>query len=1268
MNITLDSDDKHYQKIELNSNDPIQSTHLISRDEVEIQLTNRKNLLTETTSTDDVNQTFSQPIIDHNWESRYYAGHLVVTCGSFVAYALKRQIGDDIVCVFYKQVDFRSVINPPFSGDIHDLAFSFSDDILLACVDQACHLRIYRIEKNIEPDELQHTLILFVDLQYANNQSLPTVSWCCFIPDNSDSEDNDAYTMMSVTRGSTVEVLNVANASQSWISDNMLTLNQIENGRLTYEDNTGNVTCVCFSPDGTALGTGTDKGEIKFFSINFEQPQTCRCLHVWIPHEGRPVSSLFFLDDHKNLTQDTQLWRYAVSGCDQNRELKVWSCTNWNCLQVLRFTTAFHPTSQLPMLKASIDLTSRFLVLSDIQRNSMYVLTIFQDADGNRAYFSSINAFTSFKSPALSFAITAADQINGKHTDFVTYGVRIYSIHAKSFKETLLVFKTNRFMTRNSVYYEEQNHSNQDDLIDDFRFEPYMLHLRNKDMSFPPVMANPIEPPVDHLMSLPPYSIDDLLTPNSSLTNITALQNGDTARSLLASHDGLTVNQPPPASSSSTAAAAAATIDPLHEFLLGNRTAFDDINGQQRRKTSSHGVHTSPLQTQRTAAVTTSPSNRLKPIGTTDIDSSSLIINGIPQIPYDLTDKEVADSMSCATNYPLVFEPVANSDSVDVDTVFIPIKTHDDNQPINSNQEPLSLPSNYGEDQLWSKQNTIKALKTSGRDDDDDYSDPTETSDKDDDSTADEEDLLHTRIKRRSGRSPNSSQLGLNTDSLHEIRQLTHLLTELRSHRNDLSTEPMTSATTQLYNEEKLEHCCQRLEQLSAKVDRLMNFESVGQGGTSRPSRPSPNAAPVEVLATNEPQTTLSDTHYDRLEAILIEKIQTYIQNAMTSVFEPYREMKDNLHKDLAAKLLATDNVIKQTITQIFRSKTMMDSLGHSVSQAIQSAMVASYRDTFNQIVIPSFEKAVTNMFQQTNDVFKRGTKEYLQEMIEYGRQQQRSLIQQREQMMSEIRKETTQLNKEFEKKNQDLANSLKVEITQHLTAGLTPIIRETARSILREEVTSTFREVLTAQKNEINTIFRQVATPKTPTSRTTTPVPATIAAATPPTVAHATTTSSSDMKQQQAIKLVRLGQYNQAFEYVLSASDLTLVTYLCESIRPNDLFSIQPCPLQTPVLLSLLQQLAVDLNTHQQLKYSYLKEALTSLDLSHPSVRGYAQNVLTELSKKLYAYIQTNSTSPMAAHFQILLRGSQGLLQKIVQQRATPIVHASPSAANTTK
>lgn len=52
----------------------------------------------------------------------------------------------------------------------------------------------------------RHTLILFVDLQYTNDLSPPIVSWCCFIPDSSDADYSDAYTMMSVTRGSDVSV------------------------------------------------------------------------------------------------------------------------------------------------------------------------------------------------------------------------------------------------------------------------------------------------------------------------------------------------------------------------------------------------------------------------------------------------------------------------------------------------------------------------------------------------------------------------------------------------------------------------------------------------------------------------------------------------------------------------------------------------------------------------------------------------------------------------------------------------------------------------------------------------------------------------------------------------------------------------------------------------------------------------------------------------------------------------------------------------------
>ena len=51
-----------------------------------------------------------------------------------------------------------------------------------------------------------------------------------------------------------------------------------------------------------------------------------------------------------------------------------------------------------------------------------------------------------------------------------------------------------------------------------------------------------------------------------------------------------------------------------------------------------------------------------------------------------------------------------------------------------------------------------------------------------------------------------------------------------------------------------------------------------------RPSRPSPSTAPIDVLTTNEPQVTLTDAHYDRLEAILVEKIQNYVQGGKTFI------------------------------------------------------------------------------------------------------------------------------------------------------------------------------------------------------------------------------------------------------------------------------------------------------------------------------------------------------------------------------------------------
>ena len=129
--------------------------------------------------------------------------------------------------------------------------------------------------------------------------------------------------------------------------------------------------------------------------------------------------------------------------------------------------------------------------------------------------------------------------------------------------------------------------------------------------------------------------------------------------------------------------------------------------------------------------------------------------------------------------------------------------------------------------------------------------------------------------------------------------------------------------------------------------------------------------------------------------------------------------------------------------------------------------------------------------------------------------------------------------------------------------------VRQSAQSVLQVETASVLRELLTAHRHDMNTSLRQALTVKPDSNRINTPAP-----------------SKMDVKQQHVAKLIQQGQWNQAFEWVLSAADLSLVLYLCQHVRPTELFAVQPCPLQIPVLLSLIQQLAADLTTHQELKY----------------------------------------------------------------------------------
>ena len=76
--------------------------------------------------------------------------------------------------------------------------------------------------------------------------------------------------------------------------------------------------------------------------------------------------------------------------------------------------------------------------------------------------------------------------------------------------------------------------------------------------------------------------------------------------------------------------------------------------------------------------------------------------------------------------------------------------------------------------------------------------------------------------------------------------------------------------------------------------------------------------------------------------------------------------------------------------------------------------------------------------------------------------------------------------------------------------------------------------------------------------------------------------------KEEEMTRLVGDQRFNSAFELALSTSDLKLVMYLCGQVNADFVFEKTPCPLSQPVLLSLIQQLSVELQDQLELKIKW--------------------------------------------------------------------------------
>ncbi|KAF7257429.1 hypothetical protein EG68_05708 [Paragonimus skrjabini miyazakii] len=313
------------------------------------------------------------------------------------------------------------------------MEFAAHHDPLLAVLDKSRTLHVFKIEdSDAEDDSLKVETLLVLrppDVQPGTDNQ--TLCWCPWVPNSSRALPllnsvpqtialpPDPSMLLSISCGSKVEILDVASASKllrfHFPQPLATELNAVESEAqatnehvigwnrnqlvsvladrlrtcVSYactEDHGNTVTALQISRDASCMASACLDGKVRVFSLFNEKDSISDILipvHVFSPHGGLPLYGMVFLDERDSDISRSTTWSSLLTGAQYNRELRLWSCANWSCIQTLRFCMSKpdpqHPELQdstapslIPNAKPSIimsfDWSKSLLVAADITR------------------------------------------------------------------------------------------------------------------------------------------------------------------------------------------------------------------------------------------------------------------------------------------------------------------------------------------------------------------------------------------------------------------------------------------------------------------------------------------------------------------------------------------------------------------------------------------------------------------------------------------------------------------------------------------------------------------------------------------------------------------------------------------------------------------------------------------------------------------------------------------------------------------------------------
>uniref|UniRef100_A0A3Q2QAW7 Enhancer of mRNA decapping 4 n=1 Tax=Fundulus heteroclitus TaxID=8078 RepID=A0A3Q2QAW7_FUNHE len=1070
-----------------------------------------------------------QPVAKYDWEHKYYYGRLIAVSNSFLAYAIRGANNHAMVRVLSLDCGERSLLKG-FTGAVTDLAFAHLDSSLLGCVDEAGNLMVWQLE--LTGSKILDQIV--VHIQRPDDTPLNShrrLIWCPFILDDSEENQDDPSQTLALLHEDRVEVWDVellrANNS-SWPVD----ATDLKEGLITIKGHT------------------QVSGSVPLF---YTAPHRERNKQIY---QRRIMKAVIGLSLTSNPTAAAESRSVLGTGHSADANASLSSSSSH------RFSPDPLNSTVPPSLKASLDLSAGYLILTDVQRKVLYVMELQQDLDNGKARFTAVSEFL-LTHPVLSFGVRDVTQCRLRHTEVLTaeeesesmstegtqgpaesksgIQIKLYCVHTNS----LSVSVQHRLTSLIRFLYFNVSAAFSDHLTDQSSDKDSTSGSQSDLRKIPSLPA-----PSDFLSNSGPASgpMPKLMTPDAFMTPSTSVF---ISYGGLASPGGpLALDSPhvpdspllPPLASPTRARSP----DVISSASTMMSQDMPEIATQTLQLQRGHGLEALPLpalQTDSMASAACALHLLTSPRADPGASGGSSDGGGgghtawpaAPDITREtrnsLRDNGLSD-WSVASPYHRHSFHLTQNDSQDVGA--------DQSDP---DDEIASLASSSGNcGSRSSHRMAVKDWKTSPR------GSP----------------KLKRKTKKDDGYVIKSE---LPADGLSETQD--ELLMLLRTQQRELSelwslVETMPGTIMAMVEHVLMKH----QEQEQRRLDR--------------------------VLAE-------SQNHQQQLHDQLTQHLSSALSSALTNRMD--KVLRDELKKTVPQRQSTAGAILfvhlkiilrKENLIKLSKSKSLYFRAFKSPAGASCSRVVTWISADIQQL--ESHMKSRKQREQETRD----------------------PVVGQLQQMIDSFQNSTDQLAG-------SVSATVRAEVQhqmQMVSGNLQESILSHVQRIVKGEVSLAMKEQQAVVTSSIMQAMRSAAG---------TPVP----------------TAHLDYQTQQAniLQFLQQGQLNQAFQQALSATDLNLVLYVCETVDSQQVFGQTPCPLSQPVLLSLIQQLSSNLATRSELKISYLEDAVMNLDHGDPLTRDHMSSVLAQVRPKLIAFLQQDPHSPLSKRARRLLMMLQGLV-----------------------